>query len=70
MQDLFIAPPNDLDHEFDFGYVSHKGQKGLFKINLEDMSYTKAVDLSSYGCVPTNLAFVPIGEFFETTNVS
>ncbi|RUS75523.1 hypothetical protein EGW08_016713 [Elysia chlorotica] len=61
VQNLFIAPANDLDHEFDFGYVSHKGQKGLFKINLEDMSYTKAVDLSSYGCVPTNVAFVPIG---------
>ncbi|GFR93743.1 follistatin-related protein, partial [Elysia marginata] len=61
VQDLFIAPPNDLDHEFDYGYVSHKGQKGLFKINLEDMSYTKAVDLSSYGCVPSHVAFVPIG---------
>ncbi|BFZ17944.1 hypothetical protein BsWGS_20984 [Bradybaena similaris] len=61
VQDLFIAPSNDLNHEFNFGYVSHMGQNGLFKINLEDMSYTKAIDLANYGCVPVNVAFVPIG---------
>ncbi|GFO31376.1 follistatin-related protein 5 [Plakobranchus ocellatus] len=61
VQDLFIAPQNDLGHEFDFGYVTHKNQKGLFKIDLEDMEYTKAVDFSNYGCIPTHVAFVPIG---------
>ncbi|KAH9519790.1 hypothetical protein Btru_070919 [Bulinus truncatus] len=61
VQDLFIAKPNDLEHEFDFGYVTHHDQNGLFKLNLEDMSYTKSIDLSSYGCVPTYLDFVPIG---------
>uniref|UniRef100_A0A0B7A5X0 Kazal-like domain-containing protein n=1 Tax=Arion vulgaris TaxID=1028688 RepID=A0A0B7A5X0_9EUPU len=61
VQDLFIAPSNDLNHEFEFGYVSHLGQSGLFKINLEDMSYTKTIDLTNYGCIPTNIAFVPIG---------
>ncbi|CAG5128021.1 unnamed protein product [Candidula unifasciata] len=61
VQDLFLAPANDLEHEFSFGYVSHRGQNGLFKLSLEDMSYTKAIDLTNYGCVPTNIAFVPIG---------
>lgn len=62
VQDLFIAPENDLQHEFDFGYVSHPDQKGLFKLKLEDMSYVKTIDLNNYGCVPTNIAFVPIGK--------
>ncbi|KAK0051156.1 eisosome protein SEG2 [Biomphalaria pfeifferi] len=61
VQDVFIAKPNDLEHEFDFGYVTHRDQNGLFKLNLEDMSYTKSIDLSNYGCVPTYLDFVPIG---------
>lgn len=59
---MFLAPSNDLEHEFSFGYVSHHGQNGLFKLSLEDMSYTKAIDLTNYGCVPTNIAFVPIGK--------
>ncbi|XP_076455873.1 follistatin-related protein 5-like isoform X2 [Babylonia areolata] len=61
IQALFIAPPNDLRHVFDYGYVTHNGQQGLTKLDLDNMLYVKAVDLSSYGCVPRSLAFVPIG---------
>ncbi|XP_005094748.2 uncharacterized protein LOC101862789 [Aplysia californica] len=61
VENLFIAPPNDLDHDFDYGYVSHAGQSSLFKLSLEDMGNTKSIDLSNYGCVPRSLAFVPVG---------
>merc|ERR1719239_230372 len=61
VEDLFIAPHNDLGHEFAFGYVSHTGRNNLLKLGLEDMTYTNAIDLSSYNCHPKSLAFVPIG---------
>lgn len=61
IQDLFIAKPNDLRHAFDYGYVTHNGQRGLTKIDLDNMRYTKTVDLTTYDCVPQSLAFVPIG---------
>nr|KAG5707712.1 hypothetical protein BaRGS_003287 [Batillaria attramentaria] len=61
IQDLFIAPHNDLRHAFDYGYVTHNGQRGLTKLDLDNMRYTKTVDLSTYDCVPHSLAFVPIG---------
>ena len=62
IQALFIAPNNDLVHSFDYGYVTHNGQQGLTKLDLDNMRYVKAVDLSAYDCVPHSLAFVPIGE--------
>ncbi|XP_059139429.1 follistatin-related protein 5-like [Physella acuta] len=61
VQDLFIPQVNDLEHEFDFGYVTHAALNGLFKLSLEDMSYTKAIDLTAYACVPKNIDFVSIG---------
>ncbi|XP_070186937.1 follistatin-related protein 5-like isoform X2 [Littorina saxatilis] len=61
IQALFIAPNNDLRHSFDYGYVTHNGQQGLTKLDLDNMRYVKAVDLSAYDCVPHSLAFVPIG---------
>ncbi|KAL8580581.1 hypothetical protein ACOMHN_046784 [Nucella lapillus] len=61
IQALFIAPTNDLRHVFDYGYVTHNGQQGLTKLDLDNMRYVKAVDLTPYGCLPRSLAFVPIG---------
>lgn len=61
IQALFMAPSNDLRHVFDYGYVTHNGQQGLTKLDLDNMRYVKAVDLTAYGCVPRSLAFVPIG---------
>lgn len=62
VEDLFIPQVNDLEHEFDFGYVTHSALNGLFKLSLEDMSYTKAIDLTAYACVPKNMDFVSIGQ--------
>lgn len=63
IQALFIAPTNDLRHAFDYGYITHNGQRGLTKLDLDNMRYIKAVDLSAYDCVPRSLVFVPIGEW-------
>ncbi|XP_046379579.2 follistatin-related protein 5-like [Haliotis rufescens] len=61
VQDLFLAPTNDLHHAFNYGYITHNGQQGLFKLDLKTMKYVKAIDFSSYNCVPKSVSFVPIG---------
>ncbi|KAK3091696.1 hypothetical protein FSP39_021930 [Pinctada imbricata] len=61
VQDLFLPPPNSLNYNYHYGYVLHTGQKGLFKLELDSMRYTKAVDLTAFDCVPQSVAFVPIG---------
>lgn len=58
---FFLPSSNDLKHKFNFGYVIHNGQRGLFKLELDTMRYTKAVDLSVFDCVPEYVAYVPIG---------
>ena len=64
VEDIFIPPQNDLDHKFKHGYVIHSKQRGLFKLDLESMRYTKAVDFEKEDCVPKSLAFIPIGILF------
>ncbi|XP_033732811.1 uncharacterized protein LOC117322144 isoform X2 [Pecten maximus] len=61
VQDMFLPPQNDLGHAFHYGYVIHNEQRGLFKLDLDTMRYTKAVDLSNFDCVPQKVAFIPIG---------
>ncbi|KAL8563543.1 hypothetical protein ACOMHN_025397 [Nucella lapillus] len=61
IQALFIAPANDLQHTYDYGYVTHSGQQTLTKIDLDNMRYVNTIHLSPYDCVPRSLAFVPIG---------
>lgn len=61
VQDMFLPPQNDLGHSFHYGYVIHNEQRGLFKLDLSTMRYTKAVDLSPFDCVPQKVAFIPIG---------
>ncbi|XP_021344253.1 follistatin-related protein 5-like, partial [Mizuhopecten yessoensis] len=61
VQDMFLPPQNDLGHDFHYGYVIHNEQRGLFKLDLDTMRYTKAVDLSTFDCVPQKVAFIPIG---------
>ena len=63
VEDIFIPPQNDLDHKFKHGYVIHNKQRGLFKLDLESMRYTKAVDFEGQDCIPKSLAFVPIGGY-------
>ncbi|XP_029633661.1 follistatin-related protein 5-like [Octopus sinensis] len=58
---LFLPPSNTLHPTFLFGYVIHSGQRGLFKLDIEEMKYIKNIDLNQYNCEPENLAFIPLG---------
>ncbi|GAB1606356.1 follistatin-related protein 5-like [Argonauta hians] len=58
---LFLPPTNTLHPTFLFGYVIHSSQRGLFKLDIEEMKYIKNIDLNQYNCEPEHLAFIPLG---------
>ncbi|XP_018322543.1 follistatin-related protein 5 [Agrilus planipennis] len=56
---LFIpSPDQELSHySFKYGYVTHTNQRGLYKLDLENLRYTRSVDLTPYNCVPAQIQF-------------
>lgn len=59
VKSLFIpSPAQELSHySFKYGYVTHTNQRGLFKLDLVNLRYTRSVDLTPYNCVPVNIQF-------------
>lgn len=63
IDDIFLPPNNDLNHKFTYGYVTHRDQQGMYKLDLQTMKYVKHIDLKDpYKCVPTSVAFIPMGK--------
>ncbi|XP_068916226.1 follistatin-related protein 5-like isoform X2 [Tenebrio molitor] len=56
---LFIpSPDQELSHySFKYGYATHTNQRGLYKLDLVNLRYTRSVDLTPYNCVPTQVQF-------------
>lgn len=56
---LYIPAANqELSHfSFKYGYVTHTNQRGLYKLDLSNLRYTKSVDLTPYNCVPAHIQF-------------
>lgn len=61
VQDIFLPPDSELHHPYRYGYTVHNGQQGLFKLDLLEKKYLKAIDFTMYQCVPKAMAFVPLG---------
>ncbi|CAD7093985.1 unnamed protein product [Hermetia illucens] len=59
VKDLFV-PSNRLEqthYNYKYGYVTHNNQRGMYKLDLLNLRYTKSVDLTLYNCVPENVEF-------------
>ncbi|XP_030759224.1 follistatin-related protein 5-like, partial [Sitophilus oryzae] len=56
---LFLPSPfQEISHyTFKYGYVTHTNQRGLYKLDLENLRYTRSVDLAPYNCVPEEIKF-------------
>lgn len=54
---LFLPPDLKSSSQFRYGYVSHKNGRGLYKMDLIALRYTKSVDLTPYNCVPQHIEF-------------
>ncbi|XP_010083890.1 PREDICTED: follistatin-related protein 5-like, partial [Pterocles gutturalis] len=46
-----------------FGFVLHKDEPVLRKIDLETMSYMKTISLKDYNCIPQSLAYTHLGGY-------
>ncbi|XP_026684231.1 follistatin-related protein 5-like [Diaphorina citri] len=57
VMNLFMPAIQDMSGAFNYGYVSHAGQQGLYKLDLANMRYVKTVDLSNYSCLPKSAQF-------------
>ncbi|KDR16550.1 Follistatin-related protein 5 [Zootermopsis nevadensis] len=57
VQGLFMPPIQDMTHMFKYGYVTHTNQRGLYKLDLANMRYTRSIDLTPFNCVPRQIQF-------------
>ncbi|CAG0897541.1 unnamed protein product [Darwinula stevensoni] len=55
---LFLPPPQGLGVSWGHGYVSRKGELGLYKLDLITLKFVLKVDLSPYKCIPNQVAFI------------
>lgn len=60
---LFLPPDLKSSSQFRYGYVSHKNGRGLYKMDLVALRYTKSVDLTPYNCVPQHIQFSALCKF-------
>ncbi|KAB0370312.1 hypothetical protein FD755_018274, partial [Muntiacus reevesi] len=51
------------DH-LQFGFILHKDEAALQKIDLETMSYIKTINLKDYQCIPQSLAYTHLGGYY------
>lgn len=73
VEKLFL--PSDLksSSQFRYGYVSHKNGRGLYKMDLIALRYTKSVDLTPYNCVPQHVQFSALctcAKFFDYRKIA
>ncbi|XP_044286743.1 follistatin-related protein 5 isoform X3 [Varanus komodoensis] len=64
VDDFFIPTTTLLITHIRFGFVLHKDEPVLQKIDLETMSYIKTISLKDYNCVPKTLAYTHLGGYY------
>lgn len=47
-----------------FGFILHKDEPVLQKIDLETMSYIKTINLKDYNCIPRSVAYTHLGGYY------
>lgn len=50
---------------FKYGYVTHTNQRGMYKLDLANMRYTRSADLAPYNCVPAHIQFPALCEYIS-----
>ncbi|NWQ77369.1 FSTL5 protein, partial [Columbina picui] len=63
VDDFFIPTTTLIITHIRFGYILHKDEPVLQKIDLETMSYVKTISLKDYNCIPQSLAYTHLGGY-------
>nr|XP_044987207.1 follistatin-related protein 5 isoform X2 [Jaculus jaculus] len=61
VDDFFIPTTTLIITHIRFGFILHRDEAALHKIDLETMSYVKTVSLQAWRCVPQALAYTHLG---------
>ncbi|KFR08691.1 Follistatin-related protein 5, partial [Nipponia nippon] len=64
VDDFFIPATTLIITHIRFGFILHKDEPVLQKIDLETMSYVKTISLKDYNCIPQSLAYTHLGGYF------
>ncbi|GAB0188701.1 follistatin-related protein 5 [Grus japonensis] len=64
VDDFFIPATTLIITHIRFGFILHKDEPVLQKIDLETMSYIKTINLKDYNCIPQSLAYTHLGGYF------
>lgn len=64
VDDFFIPATTLIITHIRFGFILHKDEAVLQKIDLETMSYIKTVSLQDHKCVPQSLAYTHLGGYY------
>lgn len=52
-----VAEQEQMPYVYRYGYVTHENQRGMYKLDLVRLKYTKSIELTLYNCVPENIEF-------------
>ncbi|XP_043559360.1 follistatin-related protein 5-like isoform X1 [Chiloscyllium plagiosum] len=64
VDDFFIPPTNLIINHIRFGFILHKSEAVLHKIDLETMAYIKTISLKNYSCFPQAMAYTHLGGYY------
>ncbi|KAJ1216117.1 hypothetical protein NDU88_003723, partial [Pleurodeles waltl] len=64
VDDFFIPSTTLIINHIRFGFILHKEEAALQKIDLETMSYIKTISLKDYNCIPESLAYTHLGGYY------
>lgn len=53
----------DLMRGMRHGYASHARRQALSKVDVNELRYSRTVDLSRYSCIPVDVAFSALCEY-------
>ncbi|XP_036372979.1 follistatin-related protein 5-like isoform X3 [Megalops cyprinoides] len=64
VDDFFIPASTLIINHIRFGFILHKNEPALHKIDLETMSTVKRISLKEHGCIPKSLAYTHLGGYY------
>ncbi|KAM8938704.1 follistatin-related protein 5 [Pelodytes ibericus] len=64
VDDFFIPSTTLIINHIRFGFILHRDEPALLKIDLETMSYIKTLSLKDYNCIPQSLAYTHLGGYY------
>ncbi|XP_027722723.1 follistatin-related protein 5 isoform X3 [Vombatus ursinus] len=64
VDDFFIPSTTLIITHMRFGFILHKDEAVLQKIDLETLSYIKTISLKDYNCIPQSLAYTHLGGYY------